>query len=396
MRLADFISANVERILQEWENFARSLAPGETMNVSALRDDAEAILHACVRDMGTTQTAHQRDSKSKGRGGAGGDASDRLDDASSVHGVGRVGSGFNLNEVVSEYRALRASVLGLWRESKPQPDLDDIEDITRFNETIDQSLAKAVTAHTHRVDQSRRMFLAILGHDLRNPLSCIKMSAQLASSRANTDPASSKALTQIETSVQSIFQLVNDLIDFAATGLGSHMPLAIAPVNFERLAREVLDELKAAYPGRNLRFDARGDLFCSCDGARIRQVISNLLDNALEHGAGEGDVQLAIARDGTDIILAVSNPGTPIAPDILPTIFDPLVRDTDLQRKRREGSIGLGLYIAREIVMSHGGTIDVTSSAESGTVFTVRLPCHQATAGPRTPDSEAAAQLIGG
>jgi signal transduction histidine kinase len=377
MRLAEFISANVEPILQEWENFARSLAPGAKMNVSALRDDAEAILLACIRDMGAEQTSSQRDSKSKGYGGAGGDTSDRLDDASSVHGVGRVGSGFDLNELVSEYRALRASVLRLWRESKPQPDLNDIDDITRFNETIDQSLANAVASYTHRVDQSRRMFLAILGHDLRNPLSCIKMAAQLASSRGKIDPASSQALDQIETSVQAIFRMVNDLIDFAATGLGAHMPLAMAPVNLELLAREVLGELQAAHPDSSLRLDASGDLTCCCDGARFRQVISNLLDNAIEHGSENGEVVISKTADEPDIVLAVRNDGTPIAPNVLPIIFDPLVRDTDVERKRREGSIGLGLYIAREIVTSHGGTIEATSSAKSGTVFTIRLSRQQ-------------------
>lgn len=347
------------------------------MNVSALRDDAEAILLACVRDMGAGQTAAQRNSKSKGHGGAGGDASDRLDDASSIHGVGRVGSGFNLNEVVSEYRALRASVLRLWHESKPEPDLNDIDDITRFNETIDQSLAKAVASYTHRVDQSRRMFLAILGHDLRNPLTCIKLSAQLASSRTGSDVESSNALYQIENSVQAVLRLVSDLIDFAATGLGAHMPLAMAPVNLELLAREVLDELQAAYPESTLRLDARGDLTCNCDSARFRQVMSNLLDNAVEHGKQHGEVKLALTGDGPHIVLTVSNFGTPIAPDVLPIIFDPLVRDTDVVRKRREGSIGLGLYIAREIVISHGGTIEVTSSAEAGTVFSVHLPRQQ-------------------
>src|SRR5687767_15530258 len=124
------------------------------MDVVALRDDAEAILRACARDMRTNQTGAQQAAKSKGHGGAGGGASDRLDDASSVHGVGRVGSGFNLNEVVSEYRALRASVLRLWRESEPTADLSDLSDITRFNEALDQSLAKAVAGYTHRVDQS--------------------------------------------------------------------------------------------------------------------------------------------------------------------------------------------------------------------------------------------------
>jgi signal transduction histidine kinase len=376
MRLADFILANIELTLQEWEAFARSLAPGAKMEKLALRNDAEAILLACVRDMQTAQSGVQQAAKSKGHGGARGAASDRLDDASSVHGVGRVGSGFDLNEVVSEYRALRASVLRLWRESVPDPNLTDLSDVTRFNESIDQSLASAVASYTHRVDQSRRMFLAILSHDLRNPLSCIGMSAQAASLRSQRDPESFEALSQIETSVQAISRLISDLLDFASTGLGARMPLVMAPVNLELLGREVVGEHKAANPNRTLRYETRGDLTCSCDGARLRQVISNLLGNALEHGSKNSDVELSITSEGQDIILAVSNQGPPIPPDVLPIIFDPLVRDKpiDEQFSRRPGSIGLGLYIAREIVTSHGGTIDVTSSAESGTIFTVRIP----------------------
>lgn len=376
MRLQDFILANVEPILQKWEDFARSLAPGKRMDVSALRDDAEAILRACARDMTTTQSLVEQRSKSHGHGGAGGVASERLDDASSVHGVGRVGSGFNLNEMVSEYRALRASVLALWRESAPRPDGNDIDDITRFNETIDQSLAKAVAAYTHRVDQSRRMFLAILSHDLRNPLNSISMSAQAASLRGQFDPESAQALSRIESSVQAISRLINDLLDFAATGLGEHMPLALAPVNSKFLGQEVVNELQAAHPGRSLKLNTQGDLICYCDGARMRQVLSNLLGNAVQHGEEGSDIELAMKTGESDILMAVHNHGTPIPPDLLPTIFDPLVRDTSAQAQlsRRAGSIGLGLYIAREIVLSHGGTIAVTSSVEAGTEFRIRVP----------------------
>jgi signal transduction histidine kinase len=190
MRLGEFISANIERILAEWEAFARSLAAGAKMERLALRNDAEAILLACVRDMGTVQSLAQQSSKSQGHGGTGGIESNRLDDASSVHGAARVGSGFNLVEVVSEYRALRASVLRLWRASNPVSDLHDLDDITRFNECMDQSLAAAVAAYTRRVDQIRRMFLAILAHDLRNPLNTISFSAQLASFSASVPPDS--------------------------------------------------------------------------------------------------------------------------------------------------------------------------------------------------------------
>ncbi|MGP1385486.1 MAG: hypothetical protein ACTS2F_18125 [Thainema sp.] len=121
MRLADFILGNIEPILAEWETFARSLSPGAEMTKLALRDAAEPILLAAVRDMQSDQNLAQQASKSKGYGGAGGEESDHLDYASQQHGVERVGSGFDIIEVVAEYRALRASVLRLWRASTRSP-----------------------------------------------------------------------------------------------------------------------------------------------------------------------------------------------------------------------------------------------------------------------------------
>jgi signal transduction histidine kinase len=262
----------------------------------------------------------------------------------------------------------------------PEPDSNDINDITRFNEAIDQSLVKAVASYTRRVDQSRQMFLAILSHDLRNPLNSISMSAHVASAGVQSDPESSRALSQIETSVEAIARLISDLLDFAATGLGAGIPLAPGPVNMEQLGREVVGELAAAHPRSTLRYEPRGDLTCTCDSGRMRQVISNLLGNAIEHGAADGEVVLSIVSEGPDMVFSVRNQGPPIPPELLPTIFDPLVRDVspDAQLRRRPGSVGLGLFIAHEIAAAHGGVIEVQSSAESGTVFTVRFPRRRA------------------
>jgi len=384
MRLAEFILANVEGILADWEEFARSLAPGAQMGQLALRDDAEAILRATVRDMRAAQTLAQQASKSKGHGGAGGGESDRLDNASSVYGVARVGSGFNLVEVVSEYRALRASVLRLWRQSNPTPDVNNLDEVTRFNECIDQSLAKAVTGYTKRVDQARRMFLAILAHDLRNPLNTISLSAQLASyGAAAADPESAQALTQIDTSVEAIVRLIKDLIDFASTGLGAAMPLSPAPMNLERLCGEAVREAQAAHPNHRIVYEADGDLTVVADAARLRQVVSNLLGNAVQHGAADRPITFTLAADGPNaVVLTARNFGPPIPAELIPTLFDPLVRGASTAAdasRRRPGSIGLGLYIVREIVAAHGGTVDVTSSPDAGTVFTARLPRRPAT-----------------
>jgi signal transduction histidine kinase len=176
MRLADFIMENVEPILVEWEAFARGIAPGEKMDALALRDHAGEILLATVEDMRSARSSAERSARSRGHRREDGAC---LNGASEQHAMGRLGSGFDLLELVSEYRALRASVLRLWHESASRSHDSDVDDVTRFNESIDQSLSKAVSSYTKRVDQSRDLFLAILGHDLRNPLNSIAMSASL-------------------------------------------------------------------------------------------------------------------------------------------------------------------------------------------------------------------------
>jgi signal transduction histidine kinase len=194
MRLADFILSNVEPILAECEIFARSIGAGENLNQLALRDHAGQILLATARDMKSSQTIAQRSKKSKGEKHEGKD-SDALDGASDLHAVDRLGLGFDMLEVMSEYRALRASVLQLWHDTGPGADERDVDDLTRFNESINQSLAKAVASYTNRVDQARDMFLAILSHDLRNPLNSIAMTAHIVPHLAN-DPTEALECSQ--------------------------------------------------------------------------------------------------------------------------------------------------------------------------------------------------------
>jgi signal transduction histidine kinase len=383
MRLADFILENIEPILVEWEAFARSVWPGGEMDPIELRDHAKDILRATAWDMKSAQTALQQSDKSKGDGDAGA-ASGRVDGASDVHAVGRVRSGFDLMAVIAEYRALRASVIRLWRASGPSPDLRDLEDLTRFNESIDQSLTEAVRSYTHRVDRSRQMFLAILGHDLRNPLNSMMMSAEALKMTSQLDDDSKDLASQIASSASAMGQMISDLLVFTGAGLGAAMPLSPAAMDLRPLCEEVVDEMRAAYPTRVLRFQPNGDLTGHWDSARLRQVVSNLLGNAVQHGGGSGPVELAVSADESDIRLICHNGGPPIPAQSLPTIFDPLVRGAsdEVQKQRRPGSIGLGLYIVREVVTAHGGDIHVRSTTEAGTAFTIRLP--RTPRGPRT------------
>lgn len=385
MRLAKFILANLEPILAEWETFARSLLPGASLTIVQLRDDAELILRATARDMQNTQSLEDQQSKGKGDGGAGGAASDRLDIASDMHGVERVSSGFHITEVVSEYRALRASVLRLWRESLPDPDRNDIDDLTRFNESLDQSLARGVASYSKRIDDARQMFLAILGHDLRNPLSAIRTAAYLVS-KESEGRATANAVSMINTSTDAMVRLINDLIDFSSSALGRAMPLNHEPVDMETLCREVIDSYRATHADRVLRFHSDGDVNGIWDVGRTRQVISNLIGNALQHGSRDGPVDVSVTSGGAaaagsssgtpTVTLSVHNDGLPIPAEVLPTLFDPLKRyeTQESAANRTPGSIGLGLYIVREIVAAKGGTVSVRSTAEEGTSFTVRIP----------------------
>ncbi|MCA1659107.1 MAG: PAS domain S-box protein, partial [Verrucomicrobiaceae bacterium] len=161
MRLADFISANIEPILAEWEVFARVIWPdasGGATDPATLRDDAEDMLRAAVTDMRSDQTDAQQSDKSKGRGDDSPHQA-RVDRVSLMHGSDRHGSGFDLPAIIAEYRALRASVIRLWSESHPDPDLSDLKDLTRFNESIDQSLTEAVLAYSKLVERERQAAL---------------------------------------------------------------------------------------------------------------------------------------------------------------------------------------------------------------------------------------------
>lgn len=374
MRLADFISANLEPILLEWEAFARGIDSDAKMDSLALRDHADEILLATVRDMRSAQSAAERTAKSQGhRGGDGGAA---LNGASEQHAMGRLGSGFDLLEVVSEYRALRASVLRQWHDSGFPSHDSDVDDVTRFNESIDQSLAKAVSSYTKRVDQSRDLFLAILGHDLRNPLNSIAMSALLL---PHLVPLTEKAVdvaSQISTNAGVMARMISDLLDYTRTRLGAGMPVSPARMDLSVLCQELYGEFVTAHPNRHIRLQSESEVWGNWDRDRLRQAMSNLLGNAIQHSPESASVELKVIGERSDAIVTIYNAGPPIPPGELAKIFDPLVRGSSAEHPNvnRPGSIGLGLYIARAITESHGGTINVTSSNEAGTAFTMRLP----------------------
>ncbi|HKG15147.1 MAG TPA: GAF domain-containing sensor histidine kinase [Pyrinomonadaceae bacterium] len=219
--------------------------------------------------------------------------------------------------------------------------------------------------------QLREQFIAVLGHDLRNPLNAIRVGSELLR-MTRLDERGEPVLALIEKSAARMTGLVENILDFARGRLGEGLKLNLTDDEGLRTTLEqVIEEVRVAWPGREVRSEFSLGSPVRCDGARLAQMFSNLLANALTHGDSNGPVWVsARCDDGGGFELSVANPGEPIPPDITQSLFQPFTRAN--AQPGREG-LGLGLYIASEIAHAHGGTLEVESSAEE-TRFTFRMP----------------------
>jgi signal transduction histidine kinase len=375
MRLADFILANREPILAEWEAFAQSCAPASvTMDVTALRDHAREMLTVIATDLATPQTGRAQAEKAQGLA--------RREDAdagtaATEHGAGRARSGFTMEQMVAEYRALRASVTRLWTAAKGELAPTDLDDLTRFNEAVDQSLAESVTRVTHDVEEAKETFLAILGHDLRTPLGAIYSSARFMLETGELEEPHRTLATRIGGSAERSLAMVGELLDFTRSRLGGGIPVVRAEVSLGKIVHDAVDEIAAAHPRRAIRVDTRGTERGHWDAARLSQALSNLIGNAVQHGADGATITVRVRGGDDRVAILVHNRGTVIPPDERDGIFNPMKARQSSQRASAGGSLGslgLGLYIAERIIVAHGGHIDVESTEEGGTTFTVDLP----------------------
>ena len=372
MRLPDFIETNLEPILSEWVAFAETCAPARTMDLAGLRDHAMQMLGNIVVDLRTPQSSSEQVSKSKGNAIV---DPDQADTAAEVHGAGRAESGFTLEEMVSEYRALRASVIRLWTEANGTLSGEHLDDLMRFNEAIDQALAESITRYTEDLDHSKEMFIAILGHDLRTPLGAVIMSSQLMLESHELDEPDASLADGIARSAMRMNEMVGDLLDLTSSRLGSGIPIEREEMDLAQTAQDAIDEMAAAHPESNLTLKVSGDMHGRWDSSRISQVLSNLLSNAVQHGIANMPINVTLRGEADNIVLKVHNCGPAIPVSDLHGLFKPLKRLKSGQPATRGSSnLGLGLYIAERIVTAHGGHIDVHSAVDTGTTFTVRLP----------------------
>ena len=368
--LSAFIRQHTEQILHEWETFARALAPtGTSMDVAALRDHAHAMLDVIAADLDTPQTARRQAEKSKG-----------LEDvpegvkrsAAAEHGSGRAASGFTVVQMVAEFRALRASVVRLWTAQRQTLGAAEVEELIRFNEAIDQAVAESLARYSRDIDATRERFLAILGHDLRNPLGAIATSTRFLLETGGSAAEQTQLIRGIENAGRRMTRLVSDLLELALSRLGDDMPINRTTFDLGMMVRDVVAEVSASYSRARIETHLEGDLRGQWDRARLAQALINLVGNAVQHGAADAPIIVEARHDAGDTILAVHNQGRAIPAEKLDDIFDGLKPGADGSRDRRH--LGLGLFIVDKIVEAHGGTIEMQSAEESGTTFTIRLP----------------------
>ena len=228
--------------------------------------------------------------------------------------------------------------------------------------------ASSLTAAT-KEGELREQFIAVLGHDLRNPLASISAGIELL--QRGTSKVE-RTLGLMKGSVVRMSALIDDIMDFAKGRLGNGVDLSRSDVRLEPILRQVVDELQVTAPDRRIECPVSLDRPIHCDPGRLGQLLSNLLANALTHGASTHPIRIDARIDGDTFVMNVANSGAPIAPATLEKLFQPFIRGE--VRDNQQG-LGLGLYIASEIARAHGGTLTATSHLNE-TIFTLRMPAH--------------------
>ncbi|MBF5045297.1 PAS domain S-box protein [Aggregicoccus sp. 17bor-14] len=239
-----------------------------------------------------------------------------------------------------------------------------------------------VTEQRRQAEAERRraefeqQLIGIVSHDLRNPIAAISLSAATLLSREGLDERQRRVAGRVLSSAERANRLVRDLLDFTRARMGSGIPITRASVDLHALTQQVVDELQVTHPGRALHVHQEGEATLLLDADRAAQVIANLVGNALQHGAADSGVQVCTRGLADEVLLEVHNRGRPIPGADLPYLFEPMRRGSDAGEDAGAAgkSVGLGLYIAQQIALAHGGRVEVQSSEAGGTLFRVHWP----------------------
>ncbi len=276
-----------------------------------------------------------------------------------------------MQQLVAEYRTVRASVLRLWFDAEP-PGREAVDDISCFNDAIDQAVAESVDFLSKEVDRWRNVFLGVLGQDLRGLLNAILMMSHLISKLGDGTPVSAP-IARLSRNGERMKELLDDLLDYSRTSLDLGLPVSLAPCNLAAVCQEEVEVQRAALPGCRIEYTTDGATQGTWDASRVRQIVSNLDTNAARYGNPASPVEVKLRGGEAEVRLSVENEGPTIQPEAIETLFEPLRQVADGNAKAERTSMGLGLFIVRQVAQAHGGTVSV-ESANGRTVFTFVLP----------------------
>lgn len=370
MKLASFIKKHQKEITDEWvEHAQKNIKSVNKMDLDGVRDSIEKMLQRIADNMERFETKDQQEKKSKGN-----KDSEHKSKAAKVHGTQRAEKGFNVVELSSEFRALRASVLRLWEKKTNIENWEsDFHDLVRFNEAVDEAWMVSLQRFHHKVDESKNWFLGILGHDLRNPLAAISGVNSILHFSENLSEKERELLRRSDSSRKRMTELIDNLLELTNVRLGSGISIDKSTIDLSKQSEKIVQELQVAYPQADLSAESPGPVQGEWDSIRLDQLMTNLIANALRHGKPGGPVKVKVSADGNEAAFQVHNEGQPIPPSIKEMIFTGMFKKKD-EDSLQQSSYGLGLYIVKEIVEGHKGKIEVDSTEEGGTTFTAILP----------------------
>lgn len=369
--LAAFIRRNRQRIVDEWFETVRQLPSSHALPPEVVRDHIPEFLERLADAVESHDTTALL-----------------LRGLPNLHAALRVREGYDLRQVIAEYRTLRSVISRLYGV---EGDISDascpkFQPLSVMNAALDLAIADAVDQYSIDQGKAREMFIGMLGHDLRAPLSAIAFAAgTLWERRDGLDARTVKTAARIGASAKRMDRMIRDLLDFARGRLGTGFPIVPAPIDARAVIADTVNEIAQAHPERAIECrGGDGDFHVRWDGDRVAQAIANLVSNAVVHGTDPVVIEPADQRDW--ITIEVRNGGE-IPPQILPKIFAPFTQQGPDRRhdgvhagpERRRGHLGLGLYIVQEVATAHGGRVTAESS-DGHTTFRMILPREARTA----------------
>lgn len=369
-RLGPFIRDNKQRILDAWLIAVSRLPSAHGLGPVAIRNHVPELLDTLAEAIERGDTAALP-----------------MKGLPNLHAALRVREGYDLRQVVAEYRALRRVIHELYSTSGTfhAEQLPAMQALTVMDAAVDACIVDAVDQYALDREKSRDMFIGMLGHDLRDPLHTVSFaSASLLEKYAEQLPAPAvKMAVRIQTSAGRMERMIRDLLDFAHGRLGSGLPVVPAPIDDARmLIADAVHEIAHANPDRQIVCDAAtaaGHFSVTWDSDRVVQAIANLVSNAIAHG--QDPITVHPVDEGAHVAIEVRNRGE-IPRALLPRMFEPFTHHGGERRAhegaspgpdRRRGHLGLGLYIVRAIAEAHGGTV-TAATIDGEAVFRITLP----------------------